>query len=169
MQTSRRGFLAAAATAAAQAAPQRKLQTFTPEEAELLEALCEQIIPRDDDPGARDAGVLHYIDRQLAGPLERFTPFYRAGLAALVKTEFPKLAFEKQTEFLKNMEAGKLTGPAWKLQSAASFFNMVIDHTMQGFYGSPQHGGNRNEASWKMLDIQKVMRGDHHSHTESKA
>jgi gluconate 2-dehydrogenase gamma chain len=164
MQTSRRGFLAAAATAAAQGAPARKLEVFTQAEATLLEALCEQIIPRDQDPGARDAGVIHYIDRQLAGPLKRFTPFYRAGLASLAKTDFAQLSFDKQTEFLKRMETGELKGPNWQLQSAASFFNMVIDHTMQGFYGSPQHGGNRNEASWKMLDIQKVMRGEHHGH-----
>jgi gluconate 2-dehydrogenase gamma chain len=44
----------------------------------------------------------------------------------------------------------------------ASFFAMVIDHTMQGFYGSPEHGGNRDEASWKMLGIVDVMEGHKH-------
>jgi hypothetical protein len=39
---------------------------------------------------------------------------------------------------------------------------MVIDHTMQGFYGSPEHGGNRDEASWKMLGIVDVMEGHKH-------
>jgi hypothetical protein len=39
---------------------------------------------------------------------------------------------------------------------------MVLEHTMQGFYGSPEHGGNLNDASWKMLDIEHVMGG--HSH-----
>ena len=45
--------------------------------------------------------------------------------------------------------------------SAAAFFQMVVDHTMQGFYGSPKHGGNRGEASWKMLGIEAVMREGH--------
>src|SRR4051794_25003315 len=33
-----------------------------------LEALCEQIIPSDQTPGAAWAGVVNYIDRQLMGP-----------------------------------------------------------------------------------------------------
>jgi hypothetical protein len=33
---------------------------------------------------------------------------------------------------------------------------------MQGFYGSPTHGGNRDEASWKMLGIQEIMGGHQH-------
>jgi gluconate 2-dehydrogenase gamma chain len=39
---------------------------------------------------------------------------------------------------------------------------MVVDHTMQGFYGSPAHGGNRDEASWKMLGVTGVMEGHQH-------
>ncbi len=30
---------------------------------------------------------------------------------------------------------------------------MVLAHTMQGFYGSPRHGGNRDYASWRMLRV----------------
>ena len=30
---------------------------------------------------------------------------------------------------------------------------MILEHSMQGFYGSPEHGGNRGYASFKMLDI----------------
>jgi gluconate 2-dehydrogenase gamma chain len=48
------------------------LQTFKRDEAHLVEALCDQVIPADDAPGAKQAGVLYYIDRQLAGPLRRF-------------------------------------------------------------------------------------------------
>jgi gluconate 2-dehydrogenase gamma chain len=44
-----------------------------------------------------------------------------------------------------------------------SFFEMLIDHTMQGFYGSPAHGGNRDGASWKMLGISGYM-GEGHWH-----
>jgi gluconate 2-dehydrogenase gamma chain len=29
----------------------------------------------------------------------------------------------------------------------------VCDHCMQGYYGSPRHGGNRDFASWKMLGL----------------
>jgi len=32
-------------------------------------------------------------------------------------------------------------------------FEMVLAHTMQGFYGSPRHGGNRDYVSWTMLGV----------------
>jgi len=125
------------------------LQVLSAAEAAIVEALCDQIIPADDAPGARQAGVLYYIDRQLAGSLARFAPRYHAGLPAF--GELPKLPFAGQTAFL-----GALKG------EPAAFFQLVIDHTMQGFYGSPAHGGNRDEASWKMLDIVEMMGGHQH-------
>ena len=34
-----------------------------------------------------------------------------------------------------------------------SFFELVRNHTLEGYYGSPRHGGNRDETSWKMLGL----------------
>src|SRR6266702_6437423 len=36
-------------------------------EQSLLEKIVETIIPTDADPGAKEAGVIYFIDRQLAG------------------------------------------------------------------------------------------------------
>ena len=33
------------------------------------------------------------------------------------------------------------------------FFDLVRNHTMQGYYGSPRHGGNRDAVSWRMLGL----------------
>jgi gluconate 2-dehydrogenase gamma chain len=129
--------------------PAAPLQVLSQEEARVVEVLCDQIVPADDAPGATQAGVLYYIDRQLAGPLKRFAPRYHSGLPAF--SELPKLAFAEQTAFLRGLKG-----------NAASFFQLVVDHTMQGFYGSPEHGGNRQEASWQMLQIQDVMGGHRH-------
>jgi gluconate 2-dehydrogenase gamma chain len=30
---------------------------------------------------------------------------------------------------------------------------MLVAHAMQGFYGDPRHGGNRERVSWKMLGV----------------
>jgi hypothetical protein len=47
--------------------PGRVLQFFTPAEARLVEDLTARILPgTPDDPGARQAGVVHYIDNFLA-------------------------------------------------------------------------------------------------------
>ena len=67
----RRGFLktgaaAAAATAVACGAPKRRWRALSEEEAATLAAACDRIIPPDQDPGAAQAGVVTFIDRQLA-------------------------------------------------------------------------------------------------------
>ena len=30
---------------------------------------------------------------------------------------------------------------------------MIIKHSMQGFYGPPRHGGNKNYISYKIMDL----------------
>src|SRR5690349_1796399 len=45
-----------------------------------IEAVAETIIPGDNTPGARDAGVIHFIDRALAGHDQDQRALYRQGL-----------------------------------------------------------------------------------------
>jgi gluconate 2-dehydrogenase gamma chain len=141
----RREFVALAAVTPALAAAR-----FDGEDARWIEALMEQIVPEDDVAGARKAGCLHYLEVQLAGPLKRFVPEYQEGLMAFQKAypKFLDLGFAEQTRVLETMPRN-------------AFFEMLIDHTMQAFYGSPEHGGNRDEASWKMMGIEKYMGGGH--------
>ena len=133
---------------------------FTEEEASLVRQLAEQIIPADQDPGATDAHVINYIDKQLVGPLRRFQDEYRNGLPALERScqqlhqsSFKDLAWDQQTAFMTRMEAGELPSERWSKDDQRSFFRLILDHSMQGFYGSPRHGGNRNYVSYKMMKI----------------
>jgi len=144
MMVDRRLFLLSAAAVPLYAGP---LVTFSDEEAKLISALTDAIIPADDSLGAVAAGVVFYIDRQLAGPLKRYRAAYRSGMARFAA--FLEMSAPARLEFLKQRESDP-------------FFAMLVDHTMQGFYGSPEHGGNREEASWKMLGIQDVMEGHRH-------
>lgn len=159
---SRRCFLAAASGGAitlAGCGGGRAWLFFTPEEAQTVIALCEQIIPADEDPGATQAGVIHYIDRHLTGHFRRHQTVYRQGLAQLDALcrqrhgrRFAELDFAQQTAVLQSLE-GELK----------KFFDLVIDHTMQGFYGDPRHGGNRDYVSWRMLGVPPVpVRGREH-------
>ena len=50
---------------------------LTGQESVLLDALVEQIIPADEWPGGRDAGVTNFIDKQLVGPYTRYQESYR--------------------------------------------------------------------------------------------
>ena len=133
---------------------------LTVDEARTLAAICDQIIPEDEDPGAAWAGVVNYIDRQLCGPLNRLRNSYRQGIAAVNKSSgalyganFAMLTSDKQVELLTLMEQGRARSDLWKGNSSQEFFALLVDQTMQGFYGDPRHGGNRDHASWKMLGI----------------
>lgn len=137
-----------------------KYRFFTEAEASLVIELCEQIIPRDDTPGATDAGVIHYIDRQVSTRLARHQQAYREGLEAFAracevvhKAPFGKLPVDAKIAFMKRVEVGK--APEWSAKSVQqqAFFRMLVDHTMQGFYGSPKHGGNRDYVSYRMLGL----------------
>jgi gluconate 2-dehydrogenase gamma chain len=129
-------------------------------EARTLEAICERIIPADQDPGAAWAGVVTFIDRQLVGPYRRLRKTYQLGLAGTYATSFamfgkPFVALnpQQQDAVLQSMDKGQARGECWKQVSAKSFFDLVVSHTMQGFYGDPRHGGNRERVSWKMLRL----------------
>jgi len=129
-------------------------------EARTLEAVCNRIIPADQDPGAAWAGVVNYIDRQLAGPYRRWQKIYQQGLAGVNETglamfghRFTDLATEQQDAVLRKLENGHAPGESWKEVPPKKFFDLLVSHTMQGYYGDPRHGGNRERASWKMLRL----------------
>jgi gluconate 2-dehydrogenase gamma chain len=133
---------------------------FTDEEALLIDAVAEQIIPADEWPGGRDSGVTNYIDKQLVGPLKRYQPIYRKGISALQETSktlyfkaFNELSWEEQTFFLEDMEAGRMKEPVWANGFDQEFFGLIRDHSMQAYYGSPIHGGNKDKMSYRMMKL----------------
>ena len=120
---------------------------FTADEAATLEALCACIIPEDQDPGATRAGVVSFIDTQLAGFYKPLRKVYREGISAVDQESggrFLDLPPAKRIELLQSIERNPTLKP---------FFDLLVAHTMQGFYGDPRHGGNRDRASWKMLGL----------------
>jgi gluconate 2-dehydrogenase gamma chain len=133
---------------------------LTEEESILLDSLAEQIIPSDEYLGGRDAGITNFIDKQLIGPYKRYQEAYRKGLTAIRETckacfqkRFEELPWETQTEFLQKMQQGKMEGDMWKNGFDTEFFELIRKHSLQGFYGSPRHGGNKNYASYKMMKL----------------
>jgi gluconate 2-dehydrogenase gamma chain len=130
------------------------------EEITLLDAIVEQIIPTDDFPGGKWANVSNFIDKQLSTYYRKHQIAYREGLAAFEKTiiqmkgnKFEELPFAEQTTMLEKMEAGEFSDDYWNDHSPADFFDMVRQHSLQGFYGSPVHGGNREYISYQMLGL----------------
>lgn len=137
------------------------LRFFTADEARIVTAACERIFPRDGNgPGATDAGVVIYIDRQLGGPYGRDKyryskpPFlasvpehgyqgkenprqiYRAGIRELGR--FADLPVEAQDRHLAQI-------------APTRFFELLRTHTIEGMFCDPMHGGNADLVGWKLI------------------
>jgi len=137
------------------------LRFFTAEEAKVVAAACERIFPSDaSGPGATEAGVVIYIDRQLAGPYGRdkyrYTkgPWvesvpehgyqgkenpqetYRQGLNNL--GNFTSLSVEEQNKKLTEIER-------------THFFQLLRAHTIEGMFCDPMHGGNAGLIGWQLI------------------
>ena len=150
----------APSTAVAQAHPAvaqlEALETLTATEADILEAVCARLIPSDENgPGAAEARAAHYIDRALTGPLRASRDAYAAGLAAIdVYAQaskgalFVKLSPRDQDAVLTDVERNVATG---FMPNAATFFNLVRTHTIQGTFCDPYYGGNANFVGWDLI------------------
>lgn len=156
----RAGTAAATATAVACGGGTSRFRVLSEAEALTLAAACDQIVPKDEDPGASEAGVVAFIDRQLATRAKRDLARWRAGLRGLDASArrrfgvaFAEAAFDDQTALLTDLERGVAEAADWSGIAPAAFFRLLRDHTMMGFYGDPRHGGNKERASWRMLGV----------------
>ncbi len=149
--------LGAAASAPAGGDAPRNL---TARERELLDVMIGRLIPSDEaGPGAREAGALDYIDRELGGALAGSRELYRAGLLALDRyaeyargAPFAQLPERDQDSVLFDVQTGGATGSgAGFLGSSAAFFDTVRAHTWQATFGDPVYGGNRDFIGWDLI------------------
>jgi len=157
--------LAAAAEHArrsANSATPPKFEFFTPEQGVEVDAITARIIPTDDTPGAREAGIVYFIDRGLATFYAEDQKTYREGLPemqARVTEMFPGAAkfsglkVEQQDAVLhsfdENTAAGQ--GPYRARPSAQDFFGTLRQHTIAGFLIDPDYGGNHDGVGWKLI------------------
>src|SRR5210317_565658 len=115
---------------------------FTEAEASCVIALCDQIIPVDEfGGGATEAGVIHYIDRQLVAVFDYDQLVYQQGIAALQThclelhgQRFEALDSETQHNICAELEGNALPGGEWGEIEQSRFFRLLISHAMQGFY-----------------------------------
>lgn len=131
---------------------------LTDDEMETLTAICEQIIPEDDFPGARELGVGIFISRLLKEAHPDWISVYHSGLRSTdnsslkhYKKPFTEIPFDQQTTLLQRMEQGDLELVDWGAVPPEEFFSMVRSHAVQGFYSHPRWGGNRDKKAWEMI------------------
>ncbi len=153
---------------------------FTPEEGAFVEAAVARLIPADDlGPGALEAGVPTYMDRQLAGAWGAGAGLYRSGpWRAGSPGQGYQLPFTPAELFRKALrsireELGERAPDGFGALAAADqdaylqaleqggrdlggvpsdlFFESLLELTLEGFFADPVYGGNRNMVGWKLV------------------
>jgi gluconate 2-dehydrogenase gamma chain len=118
-----------------------------------IEAVTAQIIPSTGGPGAREAGVVYFIDRALSTFAIGDRAAYRTGITQLQekrKELFPQsttiasLSDEQQVALIRAIET-------------SSFFELVRTHTVLGFLANPSYGGNRDKIGWRGVGFDDRM------------
>jgi gluconate 2-dehydrogenase gamma chain len=172
---------------------------FGQHEWDTIDAATARIIPTDQDPGAREAMVVRFIDRYLSGTdyvfaspdgdgflkmdgdilrawterIAEMRQLYRDGIAELDELArkrfgdaFVGLTEDQQDEVLQSVSGappvdpirpGRRASASTILQALSdeglSFFDTLVLHTRQGFYGDPVYGGNAGRVGWRVVDF----------------
>jgi gluconate 2-dehydrogenase gamma chain len=120
-----------------------------------LRTLVDRLIPADElGAGALEAGVLEYLRAELEGELSEYAPIYESGLATLdaVSHETYGSAFASLTPARQDMLLVAASSPDGTLTAAlGEFFQVVLNHTIDGFLCDPTRGGNRDSLGWKLI------------------
>jgi gluconate 2-dehydrogenase gamma chain len=125
-----------------------------------VEALTAQIIPTDQYPGAKEAGVVNYIDIALATAYSEQQATYVQGIkgvdqsaeAMFGKDRFIDLTAQQQIALMEAMEADEAPGEIWaELPASSFFFDCLLTHTFEGFYADPSYGGNKDYVGWALV------------------
>jgi len=154
---------------------------FSPNEYRFIEAATARLIPGDaNDPGALEAGVPFFIDRQLSGPYGRADRWYMEGPWASGSDQQGYQLRETPAQLYRKAIAGidahcrdRFDGKVYAELSAEdqehvlhdldenkieleefpsqAFFSMLWQNTQEGFLSDPMYGGNRNFAGWKLI------------------
>lgn len=140
------------------------LEVLTADQARELDALTACLIPTDDAPGAREAGVVYFIDRALKTFSRDAVPTYQKGLDAIKKftaelfpgvSRFSAATEEQQIQILTELtaETDLQKGiPRRDLPAdSVDFIRTLRFHTITGYLVDPEGGGNRDFAGWKAI------------------
>jgi gluconate 2-dehydrogenase gamma chain len=150
------------------------------DEKRFIDAAISRLIPGDSEsPGAKEAGVTLFIDRQLSGPYGMAETWYMRGPwptgnagqgwqsklapAQMYRTAIRDIQGHCRHKYGKHYEAlspdqqdavlhGLESGDIdLPDTSARQFFQMLWGNVQQGFLADPMYGGNRDFAGWKLI------------------
>src|SRR5438105_553141 len=128
-------------------------ETLDADTAAEIEAIAAQIIPSTGGPGAREAGIIHFIDRALSTFALDDREVYHTGMADLQRKR--KQLFPNSTSIASLTDHQQMI--LIRAIEASSFFELLRTHTVLGFLGSPSYGGNREKTGWHQIGFEDRM------------
>jgi len=127
-------------------------RVLSPFQLRELDAIAALVLPADETPGAREAQVVHFIDRALASFAAEQRPLFEAGLADLRTraaarhpgvASFADLGAAEAAALLTELEA-----------EHSEFFEAARIATIAGFLANPEYGGNAGKTGWRLLGFE---------------
>jgi gluconate 2-dehydrogenase gamma chain len=133
-----------------------------------LGAVCERLLPRDQDPGAIDLGVPAYIDQALAAPevahirnflLKRALP----AIDQKAKERHSGKAFHELGAYAQDAILTEMQ------QSGDRAFDVLMTLTLEGAFSDPKYGGNVGSKGFAMIGftpgppMKKTAHDQHHA------
>lgn len=122
----------------------------------ILGRTSELILPSDDGPGAREAGVIDYLAKALATEFHApLRPLFAEGvrrMEALARSDweqpFLQLEAEDQERVLDWVQRGGVSDATF---DGRQFVDRLVELTLEGFLGDPVHGGNQGQVGWEYI------------------
>ncbi len=154
---------------------------FHADEWAFIKAAVARLIPSDDiGPGAIEAGVPEFIDRQMEGSFGQAATWYMQGpfvpssplfgyQGKMLPREVYRAGIAATDAWCKAQKGGKTFAQLDAAQQdevlkgldtetikfdnvgAKDFFTFLLQNTKEGYFSDPIHGGNKNAAAWKMI------------------
>jgi gluconate 2-dehydrogenase gamma chain len=149
------GLIAIAESACTARDESAAFTTLSAADAREFEAIAARIIPATDTPGAREAGVVWFMDKAFGTVDADYFGDAKDGLAAFQTSiasaftgaqKFSDLDESDQDQYLQSTEDSK-------------FFGMMRFMTIMGFFAMSKYGGNRDDVGWKLLGLDAQHHG----------
>jgi len=129
--------------------------TLSQAEAREFEAIAARILPTTDTPGAREAGVIWFMDKAFGTFEAQHFQSAKEGLAdfqAAVPESFPgaqKFSDLDEADQDRHLQTREKT----------DFFKLMQAATVMGFFCMSKYGGNHDDIGWKLLGIDNQHHG----------
>lgn len=160
-----------------------KPQFFNEREWAFINAAVARLIPADElGPGAREAGVPEFIDRQMNTPYATGSIWYMQGpfnpdvpkemgyQLPLVPKQIYNLGIADADEWCQGQYHQPFAGltpeqqdaalsqfeagsAAFKQLPSSLFFSYLLQNTREGFFSDPIHGDNKGMVGWTLINF----------------